>query len=87
MACKGQARTPVGGTMISVRPIKHGDRPWVIRRLADAFGDATVARKGALIDASILPGFVATESGRPVGLLTYDAADGECEVVAIISVA
>jgi GNAT superfamily N-acetyltransferase len=72
--------------MISVRPIKHGDRPWVIRRLADAFGDATVARKGVLIDASVLPDFVATEGGRPVGFLTYDAAHGECEVVAIISV-
>jgi ribosomal protein S18 acetylase RimI-like enzyme len=71
--------------MISVRPIKHGDRPWVIRRLADAFGDANVARKGAVIDASVLPGFVAAEGGRPVGFLTYDAADGECEVVAIIS--
>ena len=71
--------------MIGVRPMERGDRPWVIRRLADAFGDATVARKGVLIDASVLPGFMATEGGRPVGFLTYDAADGECEVVAIIS--
>jgi ribosomal protein S18 acetylase RimI-like enzyme len=53
--------------------------------LEAAFGDVTVARKGALIDASVLPGFVATDSGQPVGLLTYDAANGECEVVAIIS--
>jgi ribosomal protein S18 acetylase RimI-like enzyme len=53
--------------------------------LEAAFGDVTVARKGALIDASVLPGFVATDSGRPVGLLTYEAANGECEVVAIIS--
>ena len=30
------------------------------------------------------PGFVATEDGRPVGLLTYAAVDGE-EVVAILS--
>lgn len=44
-----------------------------------------MARKGTLIDASILPGFVATESGRLVGLLTYDVAPGECEIVAIIS--
>jgi GNAT superfamily N-acetyltransferase len=71
--------------MIRVRPIERGDRPWVIRRLEDAFGDATVARKGVLIDASVLPGFVATDGGRPVGLLTYDAAHGECEVVAILS--
>jgi ribosomal protein S18 acetylase RimI-like enzyme len=28
---------------------------------------------------------VATDGGRPVGLLTYDVAQGECEVVAILS--
>jgi ribosomal protein S18 acetylase RimI-like enzyme len=53
--------------------------------LEEAFGDATVARKGALIDASVLPGFVATDGGRPVGLLTYRTTRDECEVVAIIS--
>jgi hypothetical protein len=74
--------------MIRVRPIERGDRPWVVRRLEEAFGGVTVARKGVLIDASVLPGFVATDgSGRPVGLLTYDVAHGECEVVAIVSAA
>jgi ribosomal protein S18 acetylase RimI-like enzyme len=72
--------------MIRVRPMELADRPWVNRLLEDAFADATVARKGVLIDASDLPGFVATEGGRPVGFLTYDAAHGECEVVANISV-
>jgi ribosomal protein S18 acetylase RimI-like enzyme len=72
--------------MIHVRPVEGGDRSWVFQRLEDAFGDATVARKGASIDASVLPGFVATEDGRPVGLLTYEAVHGECDVVAIISV-
>jgi GNAT superfamily N-acetyltransferase len=71
--------------MFHVRPIERGDQPWVVRRLEDAFGDVTVARKGVLIDASVLPGFVATDGARPVGLLTYDAAHGECEVVVIIS--
>ena len=53
--------------------------------MEEAFGDVAVARKGVLIDASNLPGFVATEEGQPVGLLTYAAVDGECEVVAILS--
>jgi ribosomal protein S18 acetylase RimI-like enzyme len=71
--------------MISVRHIVPGDRPWVVHRLDDAFGDVNVARKGSLIDASVLHGFVATDGGRPVGFLTYDVAGGECEVVTIIS--
>ena len=71
--------------LIRVRPMERGDRPWVVRWLEDVFGDTTVARKGVSIDASVLPGFVATEGGRPVGFLAHDAAHGECEVVAIIS--
>jgi GNAT superfamily N-acetyltransferase len=66
-------------------PIEPGDQPWVVRRLENAFAGTTVARKGVLIDASILPGFVATDGGRLVGLLTYAAASRECEVVALIS--
>jgi ribosomal protein S18 acetylase RimI-like enzyme len=53
--------------------------------LGDAFGGVYVARKGVLVDASVLPGFVATYEGRAVGLLTHDVSDGECEVVAILS--
>jgi ribosomal protein S18 acetylase RimI-like enzyme len=71
--------------VIRVRPVESGDQYWVVRRLEDAFGGVTVARKGVLIDASVLPGFLATDGGRPVGLLTYDVAHDECEVVAIIS--
>jgi ribosomal protein S18 acetylase RimI-like enzyme len=65
--------------------MQPGDRSWVVSRLEEAFGGVTVARKGVLVDASALPGFVATDGGQPVGLLTYDVAHGECEVVAIVS--
>ena len=72
--------------MISVRPIEPGDQPWMVRQLENAFAGVTVARKGALIDASVLPGFVASDGGQLVGLLTYDAAPSSgCEVVAMIS--
>lgn len=71
--------------MIRVRAMRGGDRPWVVGRLKDAFGDVTVARKGVLLDASVLPGFVATEGERPVGFLTYREVSDEHEVVAIIS--
>ncbi len=65
--------------------MERGDRPWVVRRLEDAFGDVTVACKGVPVDASVLPGFVVSDGGRSVGILSYKAAHGECEVVAIIS--
>ena len=33
--------------------------------MADAFGGVGVARKGVLMDACVLPGFVATVAGGP----------------------
>jgi ribosomal protein S18 acetylase RimI-like enzyme len=40
-------------------------------------------RHGELIDVLALPGFTAERDGRPVGLLTYRRADGECELAFI----
>jgi hypothetical protein len=88
MGAKAHCRDQSSATiriMISVRPLEPGDQPWVVRQLENAFAGVIVARKGVLIDASVLPGFVASDGGRLVGLLTYDAASGECEVVAIFS--
>lgn len=80
-----QTSATMRAMMIRIRPIEPGDRAWVVNRLEAAFEDVTVVRKGGLIDASVLPGFVATDGGRLVGFLTYEAAHDECEVVAIIS--
>jgi hypothetical protein len=39
----------------------------------------TVASRGRLQDASILPGFVAEDGGRPVGIATYRPIRHELE--------
>jgi GNAT superfamily N-acetyltransferase len=44
-----------------------------------------VASRGRLQDASILPGFVAEDGGRPVGLATYRVDGDDCELVSINS--
>ncbi|CAN5661631.1 GNAT family N-acetyltransferase [soil metagenome] len=71
--------------MILVRRIEASDRPWVIGALETSFGDVTVARKGGLIDASVLPGFIASERARFLGFLSYHVTDLECEIVVLVS--
>ena len=44
-----------------------------------------VASRGRLQDASILPGFVAEDGGRPVGLATFLVDGHDCELVSIHS--
>ena len=44
-------------------------------------GDASRARRGALVDALGCPGFIAERDGSPVGILTYLLDDQDAEIV------
>jgi Acetyltransferase (GNAT) family len=44
------------------------------------FGGPLQARRGGLVDVLALPGFVAEQKDRPVGLLTYRREEDECEL-------
>ena len=65
-----------------VRPLGEEDREWATGRLRDLWGEGVVSR-GRLLDATVLPGFVAEGDGEPAGLLTYRIDGGDCEVVTI----
>jgi ribosomal protein S18 acetylase RimI-like enzyme len=67
---------------VRVRPLGEADRGWTTRRLRDLWGEGVVSR-GRLLDATVLPGFVAERDGEPAGLLTYRIDGGDCEVVTI----
>ena len=65
------------------RPLDAGDREWAAAKLRELWGEVVVSR-GAVHDATVLPGFVAEDAaGRPAGLLTYRLDDRDCEVVTI----
>ncbi len=66
-----------------VRPLGEDDRSWTAEALIRAWGSTSVARKGGLVEASGLPGFVALVEGEPVGLLTYARQGDEVEIVTI----
>jgi ribosomal protein S18 acetylase RimI-like enzyme len=58
---------------------------WKVETLERGWGSTFVARLGELVDAAPLPGFVAQDGDRRVGLLTYAARDGGMEIVTIES--
>jgi hypothetical protein len=72
----------LGCHLVAIRPYRESDRPWA-ESLLDEFGGPLQARRGELIDVLALPGFTAERDGRPVGLLTYGRANGECELAFI----
>jgi hypothetical protein len=52
---------------VTSRPLMAGDQSWRHDALVRTWGSTTVARKGALIDASELPGLVGEVDGEWVG--------------------
>jgi GNAT superfamily N-acetyltransferase len=68
---------------VEVWPLTGADRSWSEESLRRAWGATSVARRGALVDAAGLPGFVARAEGRPVGLLTFARRGDEVEVVTL----
>jgi len=67
---------------VRVRPLGEADREWATGKLRELWGEGVVSR-GRLLDATVLPGFVAEEDGEPAGFLTYRIDGGDCEVVTI----
>lgn len=68
---------------MQVRPLGADDGIWKHDVLVQAWGSTTVARKGQLIDAAAIPGFVAELDGQRAGLVTYARRGDELEVVTI----
>ena len=66
-----------------IRALGAEDESWKYDALVRGWGSTTVARKGVLIDAAALPGFVAEVDGQRAGLVTYARRDDELEVVTI----
>jgi ribosomal protein S18 acetylase RimI-like enzyme len=69
--------------MILVRPLRPDDRDWVRDSIAERWGSPTVVAHGVVYEPSSLPGLVAEDNGRPVGLLTFILEGNECEIVTI----
>ena len=63
-----------------IRPVNKDDRPWVTSMLIREWGSARIVTRGKIFQADELPGFVATQNGKTVGLITYRIDGRECEI-------
>jgi ribosomal protein S18 acetylase RimI-like enzyme len=69
--------------VLVVRPLRDDDLGWTLDALVRAWNSRIVARKGELIDAGALDGFVAVCRDGRCGLLTYAARDDGVEIVTL----
>jgi GNAT superfamily N-acetyltransferase len=69
---------------VNIRPLHDTDRSWLAETVTQEWGLPVVSISG-VHDPRTLPGFVAEEDARPVGVVTYRTTRGECEVVTLNS--
>ena len=65
--------------------IKDTDRQWIKKLMIEHWGGETVVSRGRVHYPENLPGFIAWQEDRRVGLATYRLDDEECELVTLDS--
>jgi len=68
-----------------IRPISKDDHDWVAGFLEEHWGSTEMVTRGRIHSVDKLPGFVAVQDDRPVGLVTYRVEGDECEIVSLNS--
>ncbi len=68
-----------------VRPLDKDDRNWVARILKEYWGSVKIVTRGRIHYADELPGFIAMQEDKPVGLAIYRIEGDECEIIAMNS--
>jgi ribosomal protein S18 acetylase RimI-like enzyme len=68
-----------------IRPSNKEDKPWVENLMQEWWAGPEQVTRGRVLRADELPGFVAVEKGKPMGLITYRIDGVECEIVTMNS--
>ena len=71
--------------MFQIRQLSRADVDWVLHFLEERWFSTRIVRRGGVVHADRLPGFIALKDGKAVGLVTYRIDDHECEIVTLDS--
>ena len=69
----------------TIRPATKEDRNWVAQFMEEQWGSTRMVSRGRVYLPHLLPGFIAVQDGKSVGLLTYQVEGDECEIVTLAS--
>ncbi|TXT55326.1 MAG: hypothetical protein BAJATHORv1_40237 [Candidatus Thorarchaeota archaeon] len=68
---------------IQVRVLTDDDKPWLTSMITQNWGSTSIVTAGIVHDTQKLPGFVALDDSKPVGLLCYRIDNEEMEIVVL----
>jgi len=68
-----------------IRQLNEVDNAWVTRLLEEHWGSTKIVTRGQVYHADNLPGIIAIQDDKPVGLLIYCLNEDECQIVSMNS--
>ena len=75
---------PTGrASRLRVRPLSDEERSWLKQQLIRLWGTAQLVSRGHIHEAAELPAFVCEDGEEPVGVVTYEIRDQQCELVTL----
>jgi len=69
-----------------IREITDADGQWVAEFLSEHWGTPLIVTRGQIHHGDKLPGFIAVADEQNIGLITYNIAAGDCEIVSLNSI-
>lgn len=71
--------------ILDIKPINKNNQEWIVDLLTNHWASPKIVSRGKIYDASKLPGFIAWQENKPIGLLTYCFENNECEIITLDS--
>ncbi|MBD3404558.1 MAG: GNAT family N-acetyltransferase [Candidatus Lokiarchaeota archaeon] len=68
---------------LEIRPLQEDDKPWIRAKISENWGSTSIVTCGKIYDTTTLPGYVAFDEKKPVGLLCYKMHDDAMEIVVL----
>jgi len=72
-------------TSLHIHPTTPNDREWIEQFIAEQWGSSLVVVHDTLYYPHTLPGFIAVQGDKKVGLITYTLQGNNCEIVSLNS--
>ncbi len=69
---------------MTIRPVTESDRDWAAALVAHYFGTPEIISRGVRHDTRSLPGLLAEDKGKQMGLVHHRIQGARCEVVTLI---
>lgn len=67
------------------RKKRNEDNEWVKSVVSEQWGSVKIISKGKIYDTLTIPGFIAENDEKPIGLILYVKENQQCEIVALYS--